>query len=134
MPSQLDIVQDGHSFEKFDILEGTGNTPFCNSVGGDFGDIFPLINDATLLGIVKSADTVQNAGLARPIGTNNGKEFTLHEPGTDPAQCLHPSEGKGETLNLYDGLATQVHDLSVSPFIQIPWAFRGMGSIGNGSN
>ncbi len=93
MPPQLDIVQDGHSFEKLDILEGTGNTPFCNSVGGDFGDIFPLINDATLLGVVKSADTVQNAGLARPIGTNNGKDFALQQLGAYSIQCMHPPEG-----------------------------------------
>lgn len=100
-------------------------------MGGDAGDILPFVGYATLRRVVKTADTVQKTSLTRSIGTNNGEEFALQGPGTDPVQCLHPAESKGEALNLYDGLSVQSHGLSVSPSSH-PVGLMGSASIEKG--
>ena len=58
MSSKLDVIQDGHAFEKLDILEGTRNAHFRNGMGVDADDVFFLIKDPAFLGGVKSADAV----------------------------------------------------------------------------
>ena len=58
MSSELDVVQDGHAFEEFDILEGARDAHFSNRVGVGANDVFALINDPAFLGSVESADAV----------------------------------------------------------------------------
>jgi len=56
--SELDVVQDGHAFEQFDILKGARNAHLGNGVGVGAEDVFPLINDPSFLGGIESADAV----------------------------------------------------------------------------
>jgi hypothetical protein len=76
MSSQLDVVQNGHSLEKLNILKGSGYTPLGNGVGGDPGNVFSFMNHLTSLRIIESADAIQEAGLTSPIGADNGKDLT----------------------------------------------------------
>ena len=58
MSAELDVVQDGHAFEEFDILKGARNAHLSNRVGVDADDVFSSINDPAFLGGIESADTV----------------------------------------------------------------------------
>lgn len=58
MPTEFNIIQHGHSFEEFDILEGACNSQFGNGVGRYAKDVFALIKYLTFLGGIESADAV----------------------------------------------------------------------------
>ena len=111
MSSQLDVIQDRHALEEFNVLESSGNTTTCYSMGGDPGDVLVLVENPPSLGIVESADAVEQAGLPGTVGADNGKYLTAVEAGADPVEGLNTPECKGNILRLN-------HDFSVQ--LQLP--------------
>jgi len=75
MSSKLDVIQNGHSFEKFDILKSTCNAQFGNAVGRNTENVLTLVQDLTFLRRVESADAIEQAGFTGPVGSNDSGDF-----------------------------------------------------------
>ena len=84
--------------EEFDVLEGTGHTHPGDFVGAHPGQVvLPAVvveQDAAPLGTVPAVDTVEQAGLPRAVGTDDGQDFTLPDFQAHPGQRGHAVEGK----------------------------------------
>ena len=112
MPPELDVVQDGHALEEFDILECSRNANFGDGVGGDAEDVFTFVKNPAFLGCVKSTDAVQQAGFTGPVGSDNRKNFAVQKLSADIIQCLDPAEGQCKIFNFYDDIIAQTDPLS----------------------
>src|SRR4030042_981159 len=74
MPAQTDVIQDSHSFEEFDLLEGTGDSQLGPLIRFQAGDLLPLEENLPLRGAGEAVDAVQADRLARPVGPDQGKD------------------------------------------------------------
>jgi hypothetical protein len=117
MPTEFDVIQNGHTFEEFYILKGASNAQFGNGVGWYGKDIFTLVKDLTFLGGIKAADAIKQAGFAGPVGSDNGKNFTTEKPGIDIIKRLNAAEGQRHIVNFYDSVIT--HSVPLSAWVSI---------------
>ena len=106
MPAQFDVIQDGHSAEEFDLLEGPGDSQGCDAVGFQGENAFPLKKDLSLLGPVVSVDAVEQAGLPRSIRADDGQDLPGLHAEAYLVQNLDSAERKIQTLNFEKGIST----------------------------
>ena len=88
MPSQNKVFQNCGIFEELDILKGSGNARCGNRMGFDIGYIQIFQQEHPLIEIVKPVDAVEYGGLARAVGSDNGKYLSLADFEADPIQGL----------------------------------------------
>ena len=68
--------------EEFDVLEGSGNAQMGDLVRAGVRDVVRspvVVNNFAVLGLVESADAVEQAGLAGAVGTDDGEYFALFD-------------------------------------------------------
>jgi hypothetical protein len=97
--SELDVVEDGHSLEEFDVLEGSGNAAADHVVRFQGCDIPVLEADSPAVGGIELRDAVNQARLAGTIGANEGKEKTLGDVQVDLVEGLDPTEMERKILD-----------------------------------
>ena len=112
MPSQFDIVQNCHALEQFNVLKCSRDSQFSHVMGGHTRDVAALEQDPAFLGGIKSADAVQQAGLAGSVRADHGEDLTALEFGAHAVERLDSSESQGETFNFYDGIRVQSGSIS----------------------
>jgi hypothetical protein len=97
--AQLYVIEDGHSFEEFDILEGSRYSAACHLVGAKVRDLPVFENDFPFIGLIEFRDAVYQARFPSPIGANEGEKLTLLDFQIDLMKSLHPTEIEGEVIN-----------------------------------
>jgi hypothetical protein len=75
----LHVVQHRHPFEEGDVLEGACDPQHRAPMGPQRRDVLPVEEDASAVGPIDAADAVEDAGLARAVGADDGEEV----PGVD---------------------------------------------------
>ena len=89
-------------FKEFDVLEGSGNAEMGDLVRAGACDVVfapVVVDDFSFLRFVESANAVEQAGLARAIGTDDGEYFTLLDFQPDVEQRRDAAEAQ---LNILD--------------------------------
>ena len=74
VPADLDVVEHGHALEQGDVLEGPRDPELGAPVRLEAGDVVPVEADVAARGRVDAADAVEDAGLARAVGADDGEE------------------------------------------------------------
>jgi hypothetical protein len=98
--SQLNVLEDGHSLKELDILEGTGNSGAGHFMGAQAGNFPAVENDLSGVGCIEFGDAVDQAGLPRPVGADQGKKDPPGDIQIDLVKGLDPSEMQGKAVNL----------------------------------
>lgn len=75
MAANLYIVQHGGSLEQLNTLEGSSYAPPGYLGWVEVGDILPIKVDPSIISPVESVDAIEQAGLARAIRTDKGKQL-----------------------------------------------------------
>ena len=75
MSTQEQVAQYRHLGEQFDVLEGTGQAQAGNPVGSHPHNALTLPADIAFLGPVDLADRVEDRGLARAVGADDGEQL-----------------------------------------------------------
>ena len=86
MGAELNVVEHRHSLKQFDILESACNAKFGNFMRRQSRDILTFENNPPLFRIVKSTDTIQNAGLACAVWANDRKNLARLHGQANPVQ------------------------------------------------
>jgi hypothetical protein len=89
--------------EQLDILEGSSDPQPRDLVRLHTGDLvfIPIyINDAPALRMVQATNTVEQAGLSRPIWPDNCQNFALPNIQADIQQSSNPAKVELDTFNL----------------------------------
>jgi hypothetical protein len=89
--------------EKLDFLKSAGHPPPGNVVRFAQGNVLPVEDDASRLGLVVPVDTVEKAGLSRPIRPDDGTKDPSGDVKRDPPEDRHTSKGKGQPFDLQKG-------------------------------
>ena len=76
VPPELDVVEHRHAPKQSHVLKCACQTHGSAHIGFGVRNVLPLQHHATLLGFVKTRDGVEQTGFARPIGPNDGGDFT----------------------------------------------------------
>jgi len=100
VPAQTDVVENGHPFEKLDLLKGTGDAQLRALVRSKAGNFFSFEKNFPLLGLIKTIDTIQANRLAGPVWTDEGKDLPLLHFQADSPEGLHAAEGNINVLDL----------------------------------
>jgi hypothetical protein len=98
MPSQADVVQNGHPFEKLNFLERTGDPQLRALVWLQESDLPAFEEDLPLLGMVEPVEAVQANGLSRAVGAYERKNLPFADFQADSPQGLHAAEGNVNIL------------------------------------
>ena len=69
--AELDIVQNRHVREKFNILKRSRNAQGRYAVGFEIGNVAALKDDPAPVGLVKAVNAIQQAGLAGAVRSDN---------------------------------------------------------------
>jgi hypothetical protein len=109
VPSELDIVQDGHLLEKLDILKGPGYAATDNLMGFELRDIPILKNNSPCVRMVEFRNAVYKARLAGPVRSDQRKQQPLLYFQADLVEGLDPPEMKGYILN-FKNLSICIHN------------------------
>src|SRR5665647_1599809 len=76
MTTQLNVVQHRHTAEQGDVLESARQAQSRASVGTLASDIMPLEHNVPVLWSIKTGDGVEQAGLARAVRADDGRDLT----------------------------------------------------------
>ena len=87
MASQRHVGQNGHTREKFNVLESSADAHTYKFVGMLMGNVFSVEYYSALLGAVKTGYTIEKACFTRSIGADN----------------RHQLAGVNFKINIFDG-------------------------------
>ena len=104
MPGGHDIVQCAQPRIKLDILKGAGDAHPGDTVRPDTVYLPAVESYLALLRFIKAVDTVEQAGLARAVGTDDGQYLVLADIEVDIGERPHAAEPQGEPPDAEDGL------------------------------
>ena len=82
--AQQHVVQYGARAEKFDVLEGAGDTPSGDGIGFQPDDRPAVEADRPRVRMVEAADAVEEGGLARAVGPDEGDKRAGADREVDP--------------------------------------------------
>src|SRR5215510_10925049 len=103
-PPRHDVVEHAHTLEEGHVLEGARDTEGGHVEGLELGPVAPLEDDAALLGMVEAADGVEQRGLPRPVGSDDGHDLAVMDVHAHVAERLHGAEAHGDALDAQEGL------------------------------
>jgi hypothetical protein len=73
VPSQFNVVEDGHALEELDILEGAGDSETGHRMGPEGGNFPSVENDLSSVRFIEFGNTVDQARLPGSVGADQGK-------------------------------------------------------------
>jgi hypothetical protein len=99
MATKHEVVQHGHAFEERDVLEGAGDAKTGDFVGFQAGDVAVFDKDAAAVGVIPTADAVDQRSLARPVWANDGQDLTSAGGQAHIIQSSNPTRIAADVLN-----------------------------------
>ena len=91
-------------FKELHQLEGAGDTPPGDGMGRQALDVCPLEADPALLGGQKTADQVEQAGLAGAVGADDRLDGARRHPEGDAFHRLQAAEGQADAVQFQERL------------------------------
>ena len=73
-------------------------------MGLELCEVFPPIDDCTLVGMIEAVNTVEKTGLARTVGSDDGQYFPLSYLKIHTAKGLQSTESEGKISDFYNFL------------------------------
>jgi hypothetical protein len=104
MPSELDVVQDGHAMKELHFLEGPGDAEDGHRMGLEAFQGFPFEADLPLLRLLVHVDAVEEAGFSCAVWADDAENFPPFYGQTDVTENPHAPEGKVQIFNLEQGV------------------------------
>src|SRR5215470_6478772 len=103
-PPRHDVVEHAHALEEGHVLEGARDAEAGHVEGLELGTVASLEDNAALLRMVEAADDVEERGLARPVGADDGHDLAMMDVHAHVAQGLHGAEAHRDALDAQEGL------------------------------
>src|SRR5215831_7197326 len=103
-PPRHDVVEHAHALEEGHVLEGARDAEAGHVERLELGAVASLEDDAALLRMVEAADDIEERGLARPVGADDGHDLAAMDVHAHVAQSLHGAEAHGDALDAQEGL------------------------------
>ena len=108
--AQLDVVQDSHTPEQDNVLEGSGEAQCCPFRRLDTArQRLSLIADGALLGFVEAGDAVEQRCFAGTVRADNGCYGVFRHPETNVLQRLHTTKRQRQVADFEDAHTTSRH-------------------------
>src|SRR6266545_8278681 len=106
-PPRHDIVERGHAFEQRYVLERACNATPRRLVGPHCRAPLALEDDAAVLRVIEAVDDVEQRGLARAVGADNGADLAFADIEGNAADCLDAAECERDVLDCEQHLASR---------------------------
>ena len=103
MPSQQHIGENGHSGEKLDVLVGSSDAGFGKVMGGEVGDILPIKENLSFLGLVITGNTIEQTGFAGAVWSDDGNQFSRIHFEINLVEGRDAPESQSEVIHLQLG-------------------------------
>src|SRR5207249_8121767 len=98
--TEHEVVDDGHAPEERNVLKGAGHAQGGDAGGREPGELVAVETDGPLLRVKDAADAVQQGGLARTVGTDDGQDLALLDVEADAADGLDAAERLRDVADL----------------------------------
>jgi hypothetical protein len=85
--------------KQLNVLEGPGNAQPGNGIGFFAGYGTALKQNVSPARLIQTGYAVEEGGLSRPVGTDDGKDLTLVHGKTDIFQRPDAAKGNGQGLH-----------------------------------
>ena len=92
MPADQQVLKHRGVFEKFDVLEGSGDAEFGNPVGRDLVEHHAIELERAGGRYIETADQIEDGRLAGAIGADQRKDFSALDIEADLINGQHPAE------------------------------------------
>jgi len=102
VPSQSNIVEDGHSAEDFYFLKGPGHAHLGSLAWLATVDALSLEEDIPFPGMIKTVDAVHHHGLSGAVGSDDGMNFPSPDFEADTFQCMDFTKRHVEALEFQE--------------------------------
>ena len=102
LPDQ-DVLQNREVRDEPDVLEAPRHPAAHPQAGRYAGDVLPVDLDPPGRDRIHAADQVEDGGLARAVGTDQGCALAAHHAERQIPDDLQPAEGLGHPVQAQDG-------------------------------
>jgi hypothetical protein len=99
VPGGHQVIQGAQTRVEFDVLKCPGDTKGSDFVRLKGGEIGLTIHYGASMGMIKSINAVEQAGLSSTIWSDNGKDFAIAYVEIYAIQGLHSAKGEGKIGN-----------------------------------
>jgi hypothetical protein len=100
-----EILEHCHVAEQLAVLEGPRQAEPGHRVRPAAGHVASLEHDAAAAGAVDPADAVEDAGLARAVGPDQGQQLTGADRERHTVEHAQPAEGQRQPLHAQRSLS-----------------------------
>ncbi len=97
--AEQQVVEDGHAREQTQVLERSRDADACCLMRFAAQDRDAVEFDASALRPIQAADRIQQAGLARAIGTDDGRDLASLDVDADARQGDHSAKAQMNTFD-----------------------------------
>src|SRR5207245_6115589 len=104
--TEHEVVDDGHAPEERNVLKGAGHAQGGDAGGREPGELGAVETDGAPLRVKDAADAVEQGGLARAVGTDDGQDLALLDVEADAAHGLDAAERLRDIADLDEGAHT----------------------------
>src|SRR5919106_1657791 len=102
MPAEHEVIEDGHAFEEGHVLKGTGDAKAGDLVRCQVSDVPVFDQDASTVGMIPTADTIDQRSLPSSIGANDGQDLAGTGVQADVIQGANAAKITADVLNDQD--------------------------------
>ncbi len=99
-PPGHDVVEHAHALEERHVLEGARDAERGHVVGPELRPVAALEEDLALVRVVEAADHVEQGGLARAVGPDDGHDLAAADLEAHPLEGLHRPEAHADPVDL----------------------------------
>ena len=100
MPAEHDVFENCHRAEQRQILKSPADAERCHAVDGRGRQTTAVKNDFALPQLVQPGETIEQCGLARPIGTDQPAD--LPAPDVE-ADAVERDDAAKSHCHIFDG-------------------------------
>src|SRR6185369_9143873 len=94
------VVEHAHALEERHVLEGARHPEGRHVVGPELRPVTALEEDLAFVGLVEAADHVEEGGLARAVGADDGHDLPAADLEAHPLEGLHRAEAHADPVDL----------------------------------
>src|SRR2546425_8768769 len=102
-PARHEVVEHAHALEERDVLEGARHPELGHVGRRQPRAVAALEEDAALVGMVEAADDVEQRGLARAVGPDDGEDLPALDVQAHAAQREQSAKAHADPLHLEQG-------------------------------
>ena len=97
-PPGHDVVEHAHALEQRQVLEGAGDAQGRGLVRAHAAALLALEGDEARLRMVEAVDDVEDRGLARAVGADDGADLALADVEADRVERAHAAEAQRDVF------------------------------------